>query len=152
VVWGEVIEYEYDIPEVEATDVEELDLDELEAFEKRDDGTDETPPGGGETPKDEEAKRKGGKLRTYATAATAFLGTGAAALANQELIDEDDVVAVAAIVNTGVLTSQLAVAAGNSGTAAASSGTTATAASGGGGVATGNSFASAVGVGSSSAP
>jgi hypothetical protein len=147
VVWGEVIEYEYDIPEVELTEVEEYDIDEVETHDKKYDDI-------GEAPEDRETKRKGSKVQSYAAAAAALVGMGAAAdhMTNRgELIDEDDVVAIAAIVNTGAVTSQLAAGTGGSGTAVTSSATATTAAASGGGVATGNTFGSAMGVGAASA-
>jgi hypothetical protein len=121
VIWGEVIEYE--IPEVEATEIEELDRDEFEHSDKTVDITDDGCHVGSERLNG--AKRK------------------------ERLVDEDDVIGIAAIVSAGVVTAQ-ATAVTTGGSAATGTATT-VAATGAGGLATGNTFASALGVGSSTA-
>lgn len=144
VVWGEVVEYDYDIPEVEATEVEiELD-DDTEHGDKSNDESGDTPTEGNP----EEMKKKVSKWWTYVSVASAFIGISAASqLMNPDLIDEDDVIGIAAIVNSGAVTAHAAATA-----SVPAGGATATAAAGaGGGVTAGSTFASAAGVGSTGA-
>lgn len=141
VVWGEVVEYDYDIPEVEATEVD-LDVGDAEHGDKGDDEPGDGPPDRGT----EERKRNVSKWWTYVSVASTFIGMSSASqLMSPDLIDEDDVIGIAAIVNTGVTTAHAAAAA-----SVPASGATATAAAGAGGVTATNTFASAAGIGSSS--
>jgi hypothetical protein len=141
VVWGEVVEYDYDIPEVEATEVE-LEVGDAEDGDK---GNDES----GDVPTEEnqeEVKRNVSKWWTYVSVASTFIGMSAASqLMNPDVIDEDDVVGIAAIVNSGAAAAHAAATA-----SVQASGTTATAAAGAGGVSASHTFASAAGIGSTS--
>jgi hypothetical protein len=114
--------------------------------ENGDKGNDEN---GDDIPTDgspEEMQRKVSKWWTYVAAVSAFVGMSAASqLLNPDLIDEDDIVGIAAIVNSGAVTAHAAATA-----SVPASGATASAAAGaaGGGVTSSSTFASAAGIGS----
>lgn len=152
VVWGEVVDY--DIPEVEATEVED-DSDHDGEYGADKTGDDEVALGGTGAVEGETTKKRS-KYWTHVAVASAFVGMAAAHhFMGGEIVDEDDIVGVAAIINSGATTSTAAASAAG-GTSGGATTTTGGAAAGGGATATGatttttgQTFASAVGVGHS---